>query len=92
MGCRAAVCDSIDALRDEINARIESALDKLDDTAAAAVAMVTRFNFGELDELGDLLECNQQVLLTSLDLGGRVRRTARSSTRRASSLLLCVSS
>lgn len=50
----AAVREYIDAHRDEINAGIKAALDRLNGTDAAAVALMTGLSVAELDELGGL--------------------------------------
>ena len=43
----AAVCDQIDALRDKFNAGVRAALDMLDGTDVAAVAIMTRLQLLE---------------------------------------------
>ncbi len=52
----AAVCDSVDVHRDEINAGVEASPEKIDGTDVAAVVMMTGFNFEEFDEVGGLSE------------------------------------
>ena len=50
----AAVREYIDAHRDEINAGVKTALDTLNGTDVAAVAMMTGLSADELDDLGGL--------------------------------------
>lgn len=50
----AAVREYVDAHRDEINAGIRSALNKLNGTDTAAVSMMTGLSGVELDDLGVL--------------------------------------
>lgn len=50
----AAVREYVDAHRDEINAGIRSALNKLNGTDTAAVSMMTGLSGEELDDLGVL--------------------------------------
>jgi predicted transcriptional regulator len=55
-----AVREYVDAHRDEINAGIKAALDRLNGSDAAAVALVTGLDLGEIEELGGMPEESDQ--------------------------------